>query len=719
MCKFGAVVLSALLLAGCFQRPVVDEGDEAKTKTKTEEAVAKKTPSGPKPVQRDSMAGTWVLQTNQQITQQGHFGWLPLCLLKISKSDSGKYRAELLPSPHSKDWRIEKSDIDEKSAHLVLSRDQNQLDIQVSLQATEAPGNVLAAPSELRPPVPARLLATTETHLHAFLPPVPHEHFQDFEQAMNRLAQQKDPEAVEAFIKQHPRNPISYFAIIYISSPILKIRAADDPRPDSKDVRPQLKRLESLSAVWGRRAALLAKIELAGNLVLWRSPGTRLVRKNINLDIAWEIVAGAESPESQRLLTEDQQARLADLKTYIELERNAVALLATQDPKRRSAAMTYLDDFLQTAPQYVPWLLYAQAEGNRLAGNVDKAVEQYARLLAMPAATQDLEREFEARWMKTPDLRKQLEALWTKTGNKAGVDDYLAQAYRRAMNDLVPDLVATRPAAHRKRTHLCELFTSCDEPFCVGADVASQVVQRTHKPVDVVVLRYHLDAPDPNPLVCNDAKLRAFDCQIPGAPMILVNGKPLAPRMASTLAGVPALQALVRNAVRSDSADETPRYQVRVSASARGKVLTIKAEVDGPQQADPDVRLRLVLAEDRISYTGKNGIRHHDMVVRSMPAGIDGVVPKAGKTTLTKTVDLSDLSSRLRDFLTSLEEKTNVKLSVKPVDFKKLHVVAFVQRTNRRREVLQVAKTVVDGLGAPEGKTSKQAAPAKTGAKSP
>jgi hypothetical protein len=720
MRKFAAVALSALVLTGCDTRPKVDDGDGAKTKTTTGETAPKKSPTGPKPVERTSMVGTWVFERNQQITQQGHFGWLPMFLLKISKSDSGKYAPELLPPPpQMKVWRIAKSDIGEKTAHLVLSQEGKQLDIQVSLKTTEALGNVQSAPSALRWPVPARLLATTESDLKAFFPPVPHKHFQDLDQAMDRFMKQDEPDAVDAFIKKHPRNPLSYFAI-YVRNPLLKVRTPDAPRPDPKDIRAQLKRLDGLAAVWGRRAALLSKLELAHNLVQWRPRGTRLIRKDVNLDIASEIVEGVESSKSQRLLNEAQQAQLADLRKYIELEQNVVAVLTTRDQKRRTSAIAYLDDFLKTAPTYVPWQLYAVAEGNRLAGNVDKAVEQHARLLAMPSATGDLEREFEARWQKMPDLQKRLKELWAKkTGGKAGVDDYLAETYRHVMKDLLPAVVATRPAPDRKRTHLCELFTSCDDRFCVGADVASQIIQRTYKPVDVVVLRYHLDVPQPNPLVCNDSKLRAFDCQIPSAPMILINGKPLASQMTSTMAGVPLWTALVRNAVHSDSAADAPQYRIAVSAAARSGVLTIKVEVDGPEKADPDMRLRLVLAEDRISYTGKNGIRHHDMVVRSMPGGIDGVPLKEEKTTMTRTVNLSDLSSRLRDFLTSLEEKTNAKLSVKPVGFRKLHVVAFVQSTKGRREVLQVAQTVVDGLDARSAPAAKKTAKPKTNGESP
>jgi hypothetical protein len=706
-----AVVLSAFALTGCFERPVVEEGNSSATKTET--PAAEKSPTGLKPVERSSMEGTWILERNDRISQQGHLGWMPTLPLKISKSKTGEYVPRLLgDSPQAKAWKIVHSDVSDKSAHLVLSNESQQFDVRVELDEvdkTEALGNLLASPTDLRWTVPARLLAVSESDLRAIPSPTPHKLHEEFNRVMDRFVKQQEPEAAEEFIQKHPRNPLSFFAI-FISNPLVSLRTADDPRPDIKEIRAHLKRLDKLEPAWGRRAALLAKLELAHGLFLWRSPNTGLIRKNASVDIALEIVRAADTPESRKLLNDAHKARLAGLKQAIEHEQHVVTALSTRDARSRSAAMAEIDRFLETAPRYQPWVLYALAEANRNAGSVDKALEQYARLLVMPSASLELQRELESRWRKMPDLRKRLEELWTKKRGAAdGLDEYLAQTYRKVMNDILPDLVATRPPRDRKRMHLCELFTSCDDAGSVGADVATQIVQRTHNPVDVVVLRYHLDDPQPNPLVCNDSKLRAFDCQVASPPMVLVNGKPLTitmngqpfmPDLRSSMAGVPYVAALVRRAIRDDSAAESPRYRVRVSASAQSGKLVIKAKVDGPMTADPDLRLRIVLAEDRIPYTGKNGIRYHDMVVRSMPGGIDGVPLSAGKTTFAKTFDLADLSARLRDFLTSLEEKSTkqLKLSVKPVDFKKLHVVAFVQRTKRDREVLQVAQTVVDRL---------------------
>ena len=56
---------------------------------------------------------------------------------------------------------------------------------------------------------------------------------------------------------------------------------------------------------------------------------------------------------------------------------------------------------------------------------------------------------------------------------------------------------------------------------------------------------------------------------------------------------------------------------------------TAKATVSDLEMPGEKMMLRFALAEERIRYTGGNGIRYHHMVVRSMPGGAKGVaLPK-------------------------------------------------------------------------------------------
>ena len=45
-----------------------------------------------------------------------------------------------------------------------------------------------------------------------------------------------------------------------------------------------------------------------------------------------------------------------------------------------------------------------------------------------------------------------------------------------------------------------ELFTGAQCPPCVAADVAFDVLEKTYKPADLVLIQYHLHIPGPDPL---------------------------------------------------------------------------------------------------------------------------------------------------------------------------------------------------------------------------
>ena len=56
--------------------------------------------------------------------------------------------------------------------------------------------------------------------------------------------------------------------------------------------------------------------------------------------------------------------------------------------------------------------------------------------------------------------------------------------------------------------------------------------------------------------------------------------------------------------------------------------------------------LRFVLAEERVRYTGGNGIRYHHMVVRSMPGGAKGFALTKKTAEQTVTIDPDAVRAR-------------------------------------------------------------------------
>src|SRR5262249_14491681 len=71
--------------------------------------------------------------------------------------------------------------------------------------------------------------------------------------------------------------------------------------------------------------------------------------------------------------------------------------------------------------------------------------------------------------------------------------------------------------------------------------------------------------------------------------------------------------------------------KVKLTASARqkGNKIDISAEVGELEEAGSHIKLRLVLVEDEVGYTGGNQLRKHHHIVRAFPGRVNGT---AGKT---------------------------------------------------------------------------------------
>jgi hypothetical protein len=126
----------------------------------------------------------------------------------------------------------------------------------------------------------------------------------------------------------------------------------------------------------------------------------------------------------------------------------------------------------------------------------------------------------------------------------------------------------------------------------------------------------------------------------------------------------------------------------------RGDKIDVTAEVSDVQEPGDKVRLRLVLVEGWVGFTGSNGLPYHHHVVRAMPGGPDGigVAKKAAKQ--SAAVDLGELRDQLNQYLDKAAQKRDIGDLPRPMDFRRLYVVAFVQN-DETKEVLQAVQVDV------------------------
>jgi hypothetical protein len=141
---------------------------------------------------------------------------------------------------------------------------------------------------------------------------------------------------------------------------------------------------------------------------------------------------------------------------------------------------------------------------------------------------------------------------------------------------------------------------------------------------------------------------------------------------------------------------ETPAV-CQVSATARrvGDKIEIEATVKGMPDPGPNQKLRMVLVEESIRYTGSNKLRFHHHVVRAMPGGVEGTVVTKKRLTTKAEVDLAGLRKDLTAYLDNFAAKVRpFPYAARPLDLHGLHLIAFVQDDDTR-EILQAVQVDV------------------------
>jgi hypothetical protein len=295
--------------------------------------------------------------------------------------------------------------------------------------------------------------------------------------------------------------------------------------------------------------------------------------------------------------------------------------------------------------------------------------------------------------------------LLAKALRKAKKDDEAKEVEARIARINVgvkPEAFAGRKAKS-DRAVLLELFTGSECPPCVAADLAFDALLKTYKPSDVVLLQYHMHIPGPDPMANRDCEERfkyyvkhfgrEYGDDILGTPVAYVGGKPEIGGGAFDKAA--AKYKDYRTAIEP-LLEKPASVKLKATATRKGAKVTITAEASDLEKPAETVRLRLALVEEQVRYAGANNIRVHHHVVRDLPGGAEGLALKEKTGKQTAVVDLDELRKKLGKYLDDVAKEEPFSSKDRPLDLKRLRVVAFVQ-DDQTREVLQVVEIPVPG----------------------
>lgn len=634
--------------------------DDAAKKSPIEEGAARK-----------SLAGRWILVLTRP-SQEGfidfHTGIVAVSAGKGADADGGLTAKWTAPTEVLPPSKLVSSEVNNKSIHLTFDIDGgSKLDFQGTLKDGVVYGNALFGNC-----LPARLLPTKVDALDDFnVSPEPTD-----ARALSQAFSQQDPKAalkaLAKFVADRPQSPLAMMAW----ETRIMVSAIQDAAPE--DIEQLIADYDQAMVLWGPRL----QQALQGNIAIV------LAQTKYNPDFSLKFASTAD-----KAITDES---LKELKDQIKVAREgiltvqALKYIESDDADRAEKAFSFLSKLRGKNP-FDPAVLYGLARYQEKAKQIDEAISLYAELVSLPMLEAFLQREWA---QKTNGPKRDLPSatlakLWeAKHGKTEGLDEFKDETYRKRVVAFADQPSTESPAGNK--LVLCELFTGSSCPPCVGADIATGALEVTYPKTQVIVLRYHQHIPGPDPLTNSDSEDRFTNYyRGQGTPTVRLNGAPVN-NVGGYLPNSPDIYRGLKTLI-NQQLETKATVQVGVNARVVDGTLQLVANVTGLDQLGDeakDLRLRVIIAEDEIHFLARNGVRSHEMIVRRMVGGPGGVEPKDGKLSIKESIPLADLRSSLDDYLKKYEESEGIDFPAKPLDLKRLHIVAFVQN-DESHEILQ------------------------------
>lgn len=629
---------------------------------------------------RTSPEGRWFLVMNRE--GMDFYVWL----LDIAADKAGAYQAKLLeasrrvPASTLKDSKISDQDIE-----LTFQASDGLYEFRGRLDQGKVLGGITVAGQLL---MPTRLVPTDVSSLKQYEEPRSTIGYQDFVSAVSGDETYAD---LSNFVKRHPDSPLALDAYLTMVS---KARENGVKRQD----------FETLAADFLEYAARWGSVFRVKSLV---EMGVILSRSNYQPDLALEYLTTAEqalnaqTPEYWRFLVRSERGK---------------RLLQGDKPEEGAALLNEI----RTTTPFDADITLALARHAERQKEVDTAIDLYGELTVLPMMERmavESQTQGDRRLPQNQYPSRVVSRLWKeKHGDTKGLQDYLNEIYEKRLHDAADARRPPRQATEGTRVVLCELFTGAECPPCVAADIATGLLETTYAQSEVIVLRYHQHIPAPDPLANEDAQARFDMYRGQGTPTLFVDGR-MFPGGSGSMAEVSMIYKTLRSVV-DPILTEKSDLKLELAADARDGKVSISAKATGLESFPKEMRLRMALAEDKITFTAGNGVRLHEMIVRAMPGGVPGVKPDKGQLTYQGEVDLAKLKAKLTKGLASIESEMQSEFEHKPMDFKAMHLVAFLQ-SEETGEVLQAASIAVSGNTAVAAEAGKAASEKPARSKAP
>ena len=615
---------------------------------------------------RETPAGRWILELHQITRFTPH--WFPLAVVEIQAADGGGYQVTTAePATLLDDAAYQEAEVTSDTARLMFSFPRGSLTFNGRFADGQFIGNVLFTAGLC---TAARLSATSGASSDD-LKPRENVAASEFVDVVN-----SEPEGrttrIREFISRHPDNAVVLDAYKRLA------HFAKQDSLSAEDVQRLITENERAAERWGERRRQMVKLDVAMNL----AGGRHLPELALELlaDVERSLDEGTAAAWTPVIDSGRQSAKITLAQSHLESDDDATRLAAEQQVRELLGKDPYNSELLLTLARHI-----------RKQGNAQEAIERFGTLAVTPCLDMLLQQQglIEAPGGEFPI--ETVARLWEKKhGNTDGLDEYLNGLYDQLVGGLATDKVPPRGPGDGNRVALVELFTGAGCPPCVAADLATGVLESTYEHSEVIVIRYHKHVNGPDPMTTTDGEHRFSFYNVGGTPDIRINGDEFHGNPTGFLPHVKRAESQLRDQIDPILEQTTP-VTIRPTAVLNEGNVQLSVNVEGVPTGTSSARLRLLLAEKHIEFLAPNGIRSHEMIVRWMPGGPDGVALDGAAGSYEEDVSLDEVRRQLNASLHAMERARGQRLfPFRPLSLDDLYLVAMVQ-DDETQQVFQSA----------------------------